>query len=255
MDTKKKTPWAAFYIVLLLMIAGAYFVSGIFTFPDVTLFNYGEKLIYVMFHPFRIWWNEKTLMVMGTAGILWLMGVSYFLTYYRDYHFGKEHGTADWAEIHSMRKELADPDPMRNTIISRNISVGFDALSNMNLLIIGGSGSGKTSGIVIPNILLGNCTNVILDIKGDLIKKYADYLKQHGIVVKSLNLKNPLQSDRYNPFLYIQNYSDLIGLITNIQNSVTPPDAQKGDPFWQGATRSLLKRQRTGNEFTHCPEN
>ena len=88
-----------------------------------------------------------------------------------------------------------------------------------------------------------------------LIKKYADYLKQHGIVVKSLNLKNPLQSDRYNPFLYIQNYSDLIGLITNIQNSVTPPDAQKGDPFWQGATRSLLKRQRTGNEFTHCPEN
>ena len=45
-------------------------------------------------------------------------------------------------------------------------------------------------------------------------------------------MKNPLESDRYNPFLYIQNYSDLIGLITNIQNSVTPPDAQKGDPFW-----------------------
>lgn len=66
-----------------------------------------------------------------------------------------------------------------------------------------------------------------------LIKKYGNYLKQNGVVVKSLNLKNPLESDRFNPFLYIKNYSDLIGLITNIQNSVTPPDAQKGDPFWQ----------------------
>ena len=214
------------------MLIGSYFVSGIFTFQDVTLLNYGEKLSYVFLHPFHIWWNDKTLMVMGTACILWLMGVSYFLTYYRDYHFGKEHGTADWGEIRTMQKKLADPDPMRNTIISKNISIGFDALSNMNLLIIGGSGSGKTTGIVIPNILLANCTNVILDIKGDLQKKFGNYLKQHGVVVKSLNLKNPLESDRFNPFLYIKNYSDLIGLITNIQNSVTPPDAQKGDPFW-----------------------
>ena len=242
MNTKKKTPWAALYMALVIMLAGAYFVSGLFTLPDVSLLNYGEKLTYIFLHPFHNWWNDKTPMVMGTGLILWLMGVSYFLTYYRDYHFGKEHGTADWGELSSMRKELADPDPMRNTVISKNISIGFDALSNMNLLIIGGSGSGKTSGIVIPNILLANCTNVILDIKGDLIKKYGYYLKQQGVVVKSLNLKNPLESDRFNPFLYIKNYSDLIGLITNIQNSVTPPDAQKGDPFWNGATRSLLKR-------------
>ncbi len=233
MQVKKNTPWGIFWLILLFTLIGSYFVSGIFTFPDLNLLNYGEKVTFVLFHPFRPWWNDKTPMVMGTGLVLWLMGVSYFLTYYRDYHFGKEHGTADWGELSSMRKELADPDPMRNTVISKNISIGFDALSNMNLLIIGGSGSGKTTGIVIPNILLANCTNVILDIKGDLIKKYAGYLKQHGVVVKSLNLKNPLESDRFNPFLYIKNYSDLIGLITNIQNSVTPPDAQKGDPFWQ----------------------
>ena len=170
MNTKKKTPWAALYMALVIMLAGAYFVSGLFTLPDVSLLNYGEKLTYIFLHPFHNWWNDKTPMVMGTGLILWLMGVSYFLTYYRDYHFGKEHGTADWGELSSMRKELADPDPMRNTVISKNISIGFDALSNMNLLIIGGSGSGKTSGIVIPNILLANCTNVILDIKGGAIR-------------------------------------------------------------------------------------
>ena len=232
MTTKKKIPWELLYIALLFILAGAYYVSGLFTFSDVNLINYGDYLTYILLHPFHLWWNDKTPVVMGTACILWLMGVSYFLTYYRNYHFGAEHGTADWGDVGLMKKKLADPDPMKNTIVSKDIKIGFDALSNMNMLIIGGSGSGKTTGIVIPNILLGNCTNVILDIKGDLLKKYGNYLKQHGIVVKTLNLKNPLESDRYNPFLYIQNYSDLIGLITNIQNSVTPPDAQKGDPFW-----------------------
>ena len=242
MNTKKQIPWHILYVLLCIMLIAAYFISGLFILPDVTLINYGEYLTYIILHPFHLWWNDKTPVVMGTACILWLMGVSYFLTYYRNYHFGAEHGTADWAEVQDMAKKLADSDPMKNTIVSKDIKIGFDALSNMNMLIMGGSGSGKTTGIVIPNILLGSCTNVILDIKGDLLKKYGNYLKQHGVVVRSLNLKNPLESDRYNPFLYIKNYSDLIGLITNIQNSVTPPDAQKGDPFWQGTTRSLLKR-------------
>ena len=241
MITRKRTPWGLLYFILLLMLAGAYFISGLFTFSDVNMLNYGEKIKYIFLHPFHLWWNDRTPMVMGIACILWLMGVSYFLTYYRNYHFGAEHGTADWGDVRTMLKQLQDPDPMRNTIVSKNISIGFDALSNMNMLIMGGSGSGKTTGIVIPNILLGSCTNVILDIKGDLLKKYGNYLKQHGIVVRSLNLKNPLQSDRYNPFLYIQNYSDLIGLITNIQNSVTPPDAQKGDPFWQDGVGLYLQ--------------
>ena len=81
-------------MALVIMLAGAYFVSGPFTLPDVSLLNYGEKLTYIFLHPFHNWWNDKTPMVMGTGLILWLMGVSYFLTYYRDYHFGKEHGTS-----------------------------------------------------------------------------------------------------------------------------------------------------------------
>ena len=191
MNVRKKTPWGLLYLMLFLMLAGAYFISGLFTFSDMNMLNYGEKLEYVILHPLHLWWNEKTPVTMGIAIILWLMGVSYFLTYYRNYHFDAEHGTADWGDVRLMVKKLEDPDPMRNTIVSKNVKIGFDALSNMNMLIMGGSGSGKTTGIVIPNILLGNCTNVIMDIKGDLLKKYGNYLKQHGIVVKSLNLKNP----------------------------------------------------------------
>lgn len=181
LTTKKLIPWQMLYLLLLIMLRASYYISGLFILPDVTLINYGEYLTYILLYPFRFWWNEKTPVVMGTACILWLMGVSYFLTYYRNYHFGAEHGTDDWGDVSAMKKKLADPDPIKNTIVSKDIKIGFDALSNMNMLIIGGSGSGKTTSIVIPNILLGNCTNVILDIKGDLLKKYGNYFKQHGI--------------------------------------------------------------------------
>ena len=119
------------------MLAGAYFVSGLFTFSDMNMLNYGEKLEYVILHPLHLWWNEKTPVTMGIAIILWLMGVSYFLTYYRNYHFDAEHGTADWGDVRMMVKKLEDPDPMRNTIVSKNVKIGFDALSNMNMLIMG----------------------------------------------------------------------------------------------------------------------
>ena len=69
MNTKKQVPWPVLYAVLGIMLAGSYFVSGLFTLPDVTVFNYGQKLLYIFLHPFHIWWNDKTFMVMGTAGI------------------------------------------------------------------------------------------------------------------------------------------------------------------------------------------
>ena len=119
LTTKKKIPWELLYIALLFILAGAYYVSGLFTFPDVNLINYGDYLTYILLHPFHLWWNDKTPVVMGTACILWLMGVSYFLTYYRNYHFGAEHGTADWGDVSAMKKKLADPDPMKNRSTER----------------------------------------------------------------------------------------------------------------------------------------
>lgn len=61
------------------------------------------------------------------------------------------------------------------------------------------------------------------------------------MTVKSLNFKDMLQSDQYNPFVYIDNYTDMVELITNIQTSVKPPDAQKGDPFWDDGVGLYLQ--------------
>lgn len=230
-------------MILGIMELAAYYFGGIFKIDGISPLNYQEGLEYIFLHPLQNWMNEYTPAVLGIAFILWLMIVSYYLTYYRNFQFDKEHGTAEWGDVGKIGKRLQCKNETAsefNTHLSRNISFSSKALSNMNILCIGGSGSGKSTSLVVPNILKANCTNVILDIKGDLLKKYGAYLKQKGVAVKSLNFKNPLESDRYNPFQYVKDESDLIGLITNIQASVRPPDAMRSDPFWDDGVRLYL---------------
>lgn len=241
MIERKKTPWGILLTFLVFLLAATYYLCGLFLMPGVTLLNYQEKLLYIVTHPFRLYWNKNTLPFMGAALLAWIMFTAWFLNYYRNFHFGKENGTEEWADVKALGKRLKDPDPMRNTYLSENIAIGFDALSNMNMLVLGGSGSYKTTSVLTRNLLMGCCTNVILDIKGDLLRKHGNYLKAQGITVRALNLINPEESDRYNPFAYIEKETDLIRLITNIQIAVKPPDAMKGDPFWDDGVALYLQ--------------
>ena len=242
MIQKRKPPWGMFFILLLLALAASYYIAGLFKLDDVTIQNYQDKLAYILMHPFRNWFNEKTPAVIGIALTAWAMFVCYYLTYYRNFHPDAEHGVAEWADVPKTAKRLYGKGEEPVTCLSKNITVNAKALPNMHILILGGSGDGKTTSLLIPNILLANMTNIILDVKGDLLKNYGGYLKEiKNITVKSLNFKDMLQSDRYNPFVYIDNYTDMVELITNIQTSVKPPDAQKGDPFWDDGVGLYLQ--------------
>lgn len=181
MIERKKTPWGILLTFLVFLLAATYYLCGLFLMPGVTLLNYQEKLLYIVTHPFRLYWNKNTLPFMGAALLAWIMFTAWFLNYYRNFHFGKENGTEEWADVKALGKRLKDPDPMRNTYLSENIAIGFDALSNMNMLVLGGSGSYKTTSVLTRNLLMGCCTNVILDIKGDLLRKHGNYLKAQGI--------------------------------------------------------------------------
>ena len=241
MIQKRKPPWGMFFILLLLALAASYYIAGLFKLDDVTIQNYQDKLAYILMHPFRNWFNEKTPAVIGIALTAWVMFVCYYLTYYRNFHPDAEHGVAEWADVPKAAKRLYGKGEEPVTCLSKNITVNAKALPNMHILILGGSGDGKTTSLLIPNILLANMTNIILDVKGDLLKNYGGYLKEKGIAVKSLNFKDMAQSDQYNPFRYIENYTDMVELITNIQTSVKPPDAQKGDPFWDDGVGLYLQ--------------
>lgn len=236
---KNKTPWGALVFVLLLFEVMAYYLSGMCILQDVTILNWQEKLGEILTHPFYNYFNPKTPAFLALALILWIMAVSYFLTYYRDFHFATEQGTAEWGDLKKISKKMRAPDG--NTYLSHNIAYGPEALSNMNFLIIGNSGAYKSTSVVGVNILKALFTNVILDIKGDFLRKYGNYLLSKGVAVKVLNFKKPLESDRYNPFRYVYSDADLVSLITLIQESVKRPDEFRGDPFWDDGVGLYLQ--------------
>lgn len=242
MIEKRKTPWWAFIIGLFILLILAYFGCGLLKLDGVTINNYQQKLLYIFTHPFRNWWTKKTPAFMSVVFIAWIMFIAYYLDQNRNYHFGVENGSEQWADVNKLSKTLRDSkNEKNNTYLSERIAVSNNALSNMNMLVIGGSGSYKTTSVLTPNLLLAGMTNVILDIKGDLLRKHGNYLKEHGVKVKSFNLINPEESDRYNPMQYLQKETDVIRLITNMQASVKPPDAQKGDPFWDDGVALYLQ--------------
>lgn len=237
---RRKLPWGFLTVLLVLMLILAYLLSGLMKLDGVTLLNWQNRFAEVLLHPFQNWWNEKSIAFLGIAFFAWFGMVTYLMDNYRNRQAGVEHGAEEWADLKQIRRILTDKDETKNTLLSKNVAVANDKLSNLNMLVVGGAGSYKTTSVVMRNLQLAAMTNVFLDIKGELLRKNGNYLKEHGIAVKSLNFINMEQSDRWNPFNYIHSEKDLVKIVTNLQESVKPPDAMKGEPFWDEASGLYL---------------
>lgn len=224
----------------------SYLAGGIFSFEDVSIINFMDKFVLVLqefYKPWK-WGNSKTPMCLEIGLVAWLFVSWYLMYHFRNFHTGKEHGDEEWAEPSDVTKRRSNPESSKNRILSYNVRLaksGSMAPSNNNMLVIGSSGSYKTTSIVTPNILQATDNYIVLDVKGELMFKYGLYLKSKGYTIRCLNLKNQEYSDRYNPFEYIENEEDLIKLIANIQDSLTPPDAMQGDPFWNDGVALYLQ--------------
>ncbi len=239
---KKKNSWILAAFSLVLCVMAGYYISALFTFPDVTLENYQQYLPEILSHPFRNYWNEKTRGCIYIAVFAWFGFMVYITTYYRNFLPGKEHGSAEWANIKLVMNAKGD---LQGRILSQNVTISTEAdkISNNNMLVNGSPGTGKSFRIVGPNLLVTMASTVILDVKGDLMRTYGKALEQKGTRIRCLDLISSDfgMSHCYNPFVYIKTEVDLIRLVTNIQSSVTPPDSFKGDPFWEdGVTLYLM---------------
>ena len=246
MFTKNKVQISTYMVLLIPFIFLGIFASGLFSFPDLSLVNIGDKVVYLLYHiwEYKRFFNEKTMMCIGWAVIAWVFLCSYIMYHFRDFHSDIQNGSEEWADPYEVTKRRANPDDSKNRILSRHVKVdtqGDSKPSNNNMLVIGSAGTYKTTSVVTSNILKASNNIIALDVKGELMFKYGLYLKQQGYTVRCLNLKNPEMSDRYNPFAYIENEEDLIKLIANIQQSLTPPDAMKGDPFWDDGVALYLQ--------------
>lgn len=112
---------------------------------------------------------------------------------------------------------------------------------NLNVLVVGGSGAGKSRAYAVVNIMQCNCSMVITDPKGELLRKTGGLLEREGYEVRVFDLINPENSFCYNPFAYVRDDKDVLKLINNLIRNTTPKGAQSSDPFWEKSETALLQ--------------
>lgn len=159
---------------------------------------------------------------------------------------GVEHGSAKWGDVFQIVKKYRDKkNPRQNLILTQHFQMGLDGHKhkrNLNVLVIGGSGAGKSRSYAIPNALnCGNCSLVICDPKNEILRKTGAALKAGGYEVRVFDLLNPDASFCYNPLAYVRDDKDVLRLIETLIQSTTPPGAQSTDPFWQKSETALLQ--------------
>lgn len=193
--------------------------------------------------PFQITWCEDSLKTVLIFTFAYAIGIGIYLSTARNYRRREEHGSAKWGSPSAVNKKYADKYPMENKPLTQNVSIGLDGHKhrrNLNVLVCGGSGSGKTRFYAKPNIMNANTSFVVLDPKGELLRDTGNLLKSKGYDIKVLDLIDMSKSHCYNPFVYLKNDNDVQKLVTNIFKNTTPKGSQSQDPFWDNAAMMLL---------------
>jgi len=148
-----------------------------------------------------------------------------------------EHGSSDWCEGGEQYKLLS---PKSGIILAEKNYLPLDRKGNPNVLVVGGSGSGKSASYVIPNAYQALGSYVFTDPKGELFDRTAGFLKNSGYEIKVLNLVSPKRSDGYNPLLHINSEID-VDVIANTIIKGQKSENNKADPYWDDMAEMLLK--------------
>ena len=197
----------------------------------------------VISQPFHIEICEDSLRTVLLFLFVYALVIVACLSSDRNYRKREEHGSARWGNAAQINRKYADSVVTNNKILLQHIAVGFDTYKhrrNLNVLVCGGSGSGKTRFYAKPNIMNANCSMIALDPKGELLRSTGGLLKEKGYVIKVLDLINMEKSHCYNPFVYLKTDNDIQRLVTNLFKNTTPKGSQPQDPFWDQAAAMLL---------------
>lgn len=219
---------------------------GLINAPYVNegLWNALPHISEAMSSPFSIVWCEDSLRTVSLFVVIYVCGIGIYLSNKRNYRRQEEYGSAKWANNKSVNKKYADKDFSKNKILSQNVRLGLDGKKhrrNLNSIIIGGSGAGKTRFYGKPNLMQCNTSFVCLDPKGELLRDTGYLLEKEGYVIKAVDLINMSKSHCYNPFEYIKDDKDVLKLITNLIRNTTPKGSQTNDPFWEKSETALLE--------------
>lgn len=224
-------------VVWLALIIAPYLSSG--------LIGIIKNLSVAFSNPFNIQLCEdsvKTVLILILAYVLCLL---IYISSDKNYRRREEHGSAKWGKAQTIKTKYIDTsEPEMNKVLTQNTAIGLDGRKhrrNLNVLVCGGSGSGKTRFYAKPNIMQANTSFIVLDPKGELLRDTGNMLKEKGYDIKILDLINMEKSHCYNPFAYIHGDNDIQRLVTNLFKNTTPKGSQSNDPFWDQAASMLLK--------------
>lgn len=198
--------------------------------------------------PFDIVFCEDSLKTVLMCLLLYVMGIGVYLSSKRNYRHGEEHGSAKWGDAAQVnRKYREKKDPEANKILTQGVRIGLDGKKhrrNLNTMIVGGAGSGKTRGYAKPNVMQCNCSMVILDPKGEILRDTGKLLEVKGYEIRVLDFIEPWRSHCYNPFAYIRSDDDIQRISTLLMKATEGKEkagANSADPFWDRAAEMLLK--------------
>ncbi len=219
---------------------------GLLVAPAVTkggIMELIKNLGTVFNNPFDITLCEGSLKTVLIFVVAYILAIGVYVSTARNYRRREEHGSAKWGEAATINNKYSNKDKTENKILTKNTRIGLDGRKhrrNLNVLVCGGSGSGKTRFYAKPNILNANTSFITLDCKGEILRDTGKLLEQKGYKIKVLDLINMEKSHCYNPFAYLRNDNDIQRLVTNLFKNTTPKGSQSQDPFWDQAAMMLL---------------
>ena len=239
---KKDEGWVVWLVMAIPVIWAALLLAGCWQ-DGMTLLPWLESFMEATEHPFAISLGSKTGPVVLMALACYGAAVAAYYSWKGNRRPGEEYGSAHWGSPQALRKKYQDAKAkLNNIILTQNMQMGLDNQRyrrNLNIVVIGGSGAGKTRFFCKPGIMSANCSYLITDPKGEMLRDTGNLLLQEGYDVKVFNLNDPDNSDCYNPFRYIRDEKDVLRLIDNLIKNTTAKNATSSDPFWEKSEVAL----------------
>lgn len=212
--------------------------------PDKNFIQILEMLSEKLEQPFFITYTPYTFKCILIFTAAYFLGIGIYESQKRNYRRGVEHGSAKWGNVSEICRRYCEKRYTQNLLLTQHFRMGLDGYKhkrNLNVLVVGGSGAGKSRTYAIPNIMQCNCSMVITDPKAELLRKTGGVLERNGYEVRVFDLINPETSWCYNPFAYVWDDKDVLKLINNLIRNTTPKGAQSSDPFWEKSETALLQ--------------
>ena len=238
-ESKNKFVYLAFGVLPVIWAAlmVAPFISG--GLPGI-ISGFTES----MKDPLELQWCSDSLKTILIFLVIYAVGLGVYFSTKHNYRKGEEHGSAKWGSVSALSKKYANHKYSENILLTNNARIGLDGKKhrrNLNVMVVGGSGAGKTRFYAKPNIMQANTSFVVLDPKGEILRDTGNLLKSKGYEIRVLDLINTERSHCYNPFAYLHDEKDVLKLVNNLVRNTTPKGASSNDPFWERAETALLE--------------